>query len=239
MDSPITLNDTGVPQQHKRLLDILRCHPGRKRAIKTPELYEQFTGEKLRRDRQGQYLDDVHTLARPIRSMVDDLRVLYGVPVMSSNGSGYFMLTNRQELEQVRHEFMARGLKSMQTAARLGKNSLIDELHQLPLQLSDATSPIRQLLSKNNKTKKKPARRKNDYLLSKEVRMATVAESLQEMFDHPEQYDDQIRQLQQQFGPKLISQKALDELNKQAEAMQAMAQQVLNTATRTKCLIAE
>lgn len=241
MQNPITENDLQIPEQHKRLLEILRRHPGRERAIKTPELYEQFTGEKLRRNRQGLFVDDVHTLARPIRSMVDDLRFLYGIPVMSSNASGYFMLVTKTELESVRHEFMARGLKSMQTAARLGKNSLVDEVHQLALELQDPDSAIVQTVKKSNDKKSRAGQPlfKNDYILSPEARMAAITESLQEMFDNPEQYADQIKALQKQFGPRLISQKAIEALNEQANQVRVLAQQVIDAATRTQCLIAE
>ena len=70
-----------------------------------------------------------------MRQLIDDLRDIHGVAVMSSASHGYWIVANDAELAEVVHEFRARGLKSLTTAARLKKISLVDEVRQIDLDL--------------------------------------------------------------------------------------------------------
>lgn len=122
----------------RRLLHLLRFHVGRDRAISMAELYEQWSGEMLPRDAAGKPDADVPTLSRVMRRVIDDLRDVYGVPVMSSSKHGYWIIATEAELDEVVHEFRARGLKSLATAARLKKISLAEELQQIEMTLRTA-----------------------------------------------------------------------------------------------------
>jgi hypothetical protein len=121
----------------RRLLQLLRGHVGRDQAICMASLYEQWSGETLPRDAAGKPDADVPTLSRHMRKLIDDLRDVYGVPVMSSARHGYWIVASEAELDEVVHEFRTRGLKSLTTAARLKKISLADELTQLKMELVD------------------------------------------------------------------------------------------------------
>lgn len=118
-----------------RLLQLLRSHIGKHQAIGMAALYEQWSGETLPRDNSGKPDADVPTLSRVMRRLIDDLRDIYGVPVMSSTKHGYWIIATDAELDQVVSEFRARGLKSLATAARLKKISLADELKQAEMDL--------------------------------------------------------------------------------------------------------
>lgn len=122
----------------RRLLQLLRAHIGKDQAIGMAALYEQWSGETLPRDAAGKVDADVPTISRRMRYLIDDLRDIYGVPVMSSAKHGYWIIATEAELDEVVHEFRARGLKSLATAARLKKISLADELQQIEMSLRTA-----------------------------------------------------------------------------------------------------
>jgi len=130
-----TVDTRSMPAETARLYALLHAHTGRPNAIGMADLYEQWTGDKLPRDACGHVAADVPTLSRLMRRLIDDLRDIHGVPVMSSARYGYWIVANETELEEVCREFRARGLKSLTTAARLKKISLADELQQAELDL--------------------------------------------------------------------------------------------------------
>lgn len=117
------------------LLQILRAHVGKSNAISMADLYEQWSGVKVPRDAQGRPTIDVPTWSRHMRMLIDDLRDIYGVPVMSSSHDGYWIIGDESELAAVVQQFRARGLKSLATAARLKRISLPDELSQIEMEL--------------------------------------------------------------------------------------------------------
>lgn len=119
----------------QRLLHLLRAHVGKDQAIGMAALYEAWSGETLQRDGHGKPDADVPTLSRTMRKLIDDLRDIYNVPVMSSAKHGYWIIATEAELDEVVHEFRSRGLKSLTTAARLKKISLADELQQIEMTL--------------------------------------------------------------------------------------------------------
>lgn len=126
----------GMPAELKRLHFVLQEHTGKHNAISMADLYEAWVGQRLPRDARGKIAADVPTLSRHMRQLIDDLRDIHGVPVMSSARHGYWIVANDAELEEVVHEFRARGMKSLSTAARLKKISLAEELRQAELDLS-------------------------------------------------------------------------------------------------------
>lgn len=130
-------NDTKAMPDEKtrRLFRLLHKHRGKAAAISMLDLYEQWIGEKLPRDEHGRPEADVPTLSRYMRQLIDDLRDIYGVPVMSSSHAGYWIVESEAELADVCREFRARGLKSLATAAKLKKISLAEELQQAELDL--------------------------------------------------------------------------------------------------------
>ncbi len=211
------LIDTNMMPAHLALLlDILRDHPGRENAISMLALYEQWSGDKLPRDPQGKPVGDVATKSREMRKCIDDLREIHGIPVMSSAGAGYWIVTSKAELGKVHHEFRSRGIKSLQTAARLMRNSLADEVQQLALDLQNDSTEI----SKTVKARraKLPASDFGDLLLSPEAKMAAITVHLTTVLQSPDEYAEQIKLLQQTFGPKLIPHKVLRELRDQIRA---------------------
>ncbi len=132
----IAVPGTGImPDETSKLLYLLQQHRGKAAAISMAELYEQWSGEYLPRDSKGKPYVDVPTLSRHMRMLIDDLRDIFGIPVMSSARHGYWIVATESELEEVCHEFRARGLKSLTTAARLKKISLADELRQIEMNL--------------------------------------------------------------------------------------------------------
>lgn len=124
-----------MPDETRKLHQLLLQHRGKGAAISMADLYEQWSGDKLPRDASGKPEADVPTLSRHMRQLIDDLRDIFGVPVMSSAHHGYWIVATESELEDVCREFRARGLKSLTTAARLKKISLADELRQIEMNL--------------------------------------------------------------------------------------------------------
>lgn len=124
-----------MPEETSKLLHLLQQHKGKGSAISMADLYEQWSGDKLPRDARNKPDADVPTLSRHMRMLIDDLRDIFGIPVMSSARHGYWIVATESELEEVCHEFRARGLKSLTTAARLKKISLADELRQIEMNL--------------------------------------------------------------------------------------------------------
>ena len=126
----------GMPPELHRLYWLLQQgHLGKVNAISMADLYERWSGQRLPRDARGKTAVDVPTLSRHMRALIDDLRDIHGVPVMSSARHGYWIVASDAELEEVVHEFRARGLKSLTTAARLKKISLADEVQQIEMEL--------------------------------------------------------------------------------------------------------
>lgn len=126
----------GMPPELHRLYFVLQERVGKANAISMADLYERWSGMHLPRDARGKPTVDVPTRSRHMRQLIDDLRDIHGVAVMSSASHGYWIVANEKELEAVYHEFRARGLKSLTTAARLKKISLAEELRQAELDLS-------------------------------------------------------------------------------------------------------
>lgn len=137
----------GMPSETARLYFLLQEHHGKAKAIGLPELYEQWSGCTLKRKPPepndspgaiGKPDANVPTLSRHMRQLIDDLRDIHGVPVMSSARHGYWIVANDAELEEVVHEFRARGMKSLSTAARLKKISLAEEVKQIEMKLRES-----------------------------------------------------------------------------------------------------
>lgn len=127
-----------MPTETLDLLHILRGHVGKSAAISMVDLYEQWSGVKVPRDPAGRPTIDVPTWSRHMRMLIDDLRDIYGVPVMSSSHAGYWIIGDASELHAVVQQFRARGLKSLTTAARLKNISLPEELSQIEMELRQA-----------------------------------------------------------------------------------------------------
>jgi len=125
----------GMPAELQRLHLLLQEHVGKHNAISMSELYEAWVGQRLPRDAAGKIVADVPTLSRHMRALIDDLRDVHGVPIMSSARYGYWIVASEEELQEVVHEFRARGLKSLTTAARLKNISLADEVQQIEMEL--------------------------------------------------------------------------------------------------------
>jgi len=198
----MTSDQLMMPPGTARLLGVLRQHNGRQNAISMLDLYEQWSGDRLDRDDQGKPIKNVATLSRGMRACIDDLRDLWGIPVMSSSGSGYWIVASEKELAEVRHEFLSRGLKSLQTAARLAQNTLIDEVEQLSLQLQNESSDIHHVVKRKSLAQSST---QSDLIISREARMAAITTHLSQIFGSPEAYADEINRLQQLFGPKLLT----------------------------------
>lgn len=124
-----------MPHDMARLYALLSARMGKSSAIGMAELYEQWSGERLPRDARGHIAADLPALSRKMRYLIDDLRDIHGVPIMSSTKHGYWIVANEEELRDVVREFRARGLKSLTTAARLKQISLADELQQIEIDL--------------------------------------------------------------------------------------------------------
>jgi hypothetical protein len=121
--------------EHYRLYRHLRLHVGRINAVSMAKLYEHFSGERLPRDAKGKPDADVPALSRHMRKLIDDLRDIWGIAVMSSSHAGYWICADKKEVADVCREFRARGLKSLTTAARLKNISLADEVRQIEIDL--------------------------------------------------------------------------------------------------------
>lgn len=208
-----------------RLHSILIKHIGRSRKISMLELYEEFEGVTLERHpRTHRPVENVATLSRPIRKMIDDLRDLYGVPVVGDTGAGgYYLINSRKELEDVVHQYKTRGIKSLQTAARISKNSLIDLVNQLALDLDNPDSDVRRNIKSAS-----PQQHIGDLVLSKEAKMAVVTQHLQDMIDDPVAHAGALRELQETFGPRLLPMRVLNQLKSQSRELVKLAQQIDN-----------
>lgn len=213
-----TSEDINMSREMRELLAILRKHPGKLKAIHLAPLYEEWSGNELLRSAEGKILDDVPTLSRKMREMINVLIDVHGIPVMSSSSLGYWIIADESEMQEVYHEFAARGLFSLQKAARLTKISLVDAVHQLALDLQDGNSDIRRHISAKRVTKAP----KLDLLLSPEARMAAVTKSLQEILDDPETYAAQIKALQTQFGPRLMPKELMDRIQQQMASVKQL-----------------
>ena len=121
--------------EHYRLYQHLQRHVGRINAISMADLYERFSGAQLPRDAKGKPDADVPALSRGMRKLIDDLRDIWGIAVMSSSHAGYWICADKKEVADVCREFRARGLKSLTTAARLKNISLADEVRQIEIDL--------------------------------------------------------------------------------------------------------
>ncbi len=227
-------------QELQRLLAILRRHPGREHAISMLDLYEEFSGEKLPRDDDGRVYEDVATVSRHMRYLIDELINVHQIPIMSSSRGGYWIVTSKQELDEVRSEFISRGITSLQKSARLAKISLVDAVTQLALDLQDPESEINQRLKKQaGKTRKKKqvAHDFGSTILSPEARMAVVTKHMQELLDSPEKYADQINALQRQFGPKLLPRSVIGQINRQADQVRNLATATIKAADRLQSMV--
>jgi hypothetical protein len=130
-----------MPPETHRLYRVLQSRVGKHNAISMLSLYERWSGKCLERDAHGKPIEDVPTLSRRMRQFIDDLRDIYGVPVMSSVKYGYWLCASQEELDEVVHEFRARGLKSLTTSARLKRISVPEEIHQLEIALHKGEFP--------------------------------------------------------------------------------------------------
>lgn len=226
-----------MPVEVQHLLSILRLHPGRNSAISLADLYEHWSGDTIPRDpKTRKPTVDVPTLTRGMRKLIDDLRDIWRVPVMSSTSHGYWIITDQRELADVVHEFQSRGLKSLQTAARLKQTSLVDAVQQLAMDLENGDSAI----AKRMTGRKRAAPQETDLgdlVLSPEARMAVITSHLQELLGSPEEYADQIHALQRQFGPRLMPQSVMDEIKRQAGEARAAAVQALQAVDRLQGMV--
>ncbi len=227
-----------MPGAHHDLLNILRKHAGRKNAISMAELYEQYTGTKVPRNSKGKPLVDVPTLSRSMRHMIDTLRDVWGIPIMSSSSAGYWIVTDPAELGAVHHEFMSRGLKSLQTAARLKQISLVDAVQQLALDLQNDGSALRQgMAEKRRKMATDP--QLGQLTLSPEAKLAVITRHMQELLDDPAKYADQVRALQKLFGPKLLPASVHEAINKQTAEVRSMAARTIEAAVRLQSMVGQ
>lgn len=226
-----------MPGEVIKLLNILREHPGRPRAISLAELYERWSGETIPRDPETRKPTvDVPTISRYMRRLIDDLRDIWRIPVMSSSSYGYWIITDQKELADVVHEFQSRGLKSLQTAARLKQTSLIDAVQQLAMDLENGNcEAVRRLNSRKRVTASNASL--GDLVLSPEARMAVITGHLQEMLGSPQEYADQIHALQRQFGPRLLPQKVLEEIQAQAGQAREAATQAIVAVDRLQAMV--
>lgn len=229
--------DVKMPLEVQHLLSILRLHPGKNNAISMAHLYEAWSGETIPRDAvTHKPTVDVPTLSRGMRKLIDDLRDIWRIPVMSSASHGYWIITDQRELGDVVHEFRSRGLKSLQTAARLQQTSLIDTVQQLAMDLENGGS---ELLKRMSGRKRSAAQETDlgDLVLSPEARMAVITSHLQELLGSPQEYADQIHALQRLFGPRLMPQSVMDEINRQVGQARAAAVQALQAVDRLQGMV--
>jgi len=126
------IDTRAMPPETARLFKILRWHKGKAAAISMADLYANWS------NRSNTWLRDprnIATLSRHMRKLIDDLRDIYSVPVMSSSKAGYWIAADDAEVKEVCREFRARGLKSLTTSARLARISVTQEVEQLALDL--------------------------------------------------------------------------------------------------------
>lgn len=200
----------------RELLAVLRRHPGRKNAISMAKLWEEWSGNTLRRDERHAIIDDVPTITRHMRDLIDVLRDLYGIPVMSSSNYGYWIVADSDELRGVITEFRSRGLKSLATAARLQKISLVDAVQQLGLDLRDESSALTVHLRRRQR--RRDIATESDLILSPEARLAAITAQLTDMLADPQTYAAQLAHLREQFGPRLIPRTTYRAIERQIDA---------------------
>lgn len=125
------------PMRHElqRLLNILQQHTGKSNAISMLDLYERYTGNYVERDQDGRPMQNVATLSRHMRNLIDELIEVHAIRVMSSSHGGYWIVTDELELAEVYRQFMSRGISSLRKAARLKNISLAEALQQMALEL--------------------------------------------------------------------------------------------------------
>jgi len=215
----------------KRLLDILRKHPGKCNRISMLELYEEFHNVKVKRHPNGKPAEDVATLSRRMRMFIDELLMVHAIPIMSSSGGGYWIIADKNELEEVYHQDMSRALSTMQKATKRKNISLVDAVQQLALDLGGDDDFIETI------TKYKPNLDLANLTLSREARMSAITKHLKDMFESPQEYADQIQQLQTMFGPKLIPPRILDQINRHVNQLQNLSNQAKNVAGNIQNLL--
>lgn len=227
-----------MPAAHHDLLNILRKHAGKSHAISMADLYERYTGKRIPRDSRRKPLVDVPTLSREMRKMIDDLRDVWGIPIMSSSSAGYWIVTDPAELGKVHHEFMSRGLKSLQTAARLKQISLVDAVQQLAFDLQNNASELREVMSKKRR-KMAMDPQLGQLTLSPEAKLAVITRHMQELLEDPDKYADQVAALQRLFGPKLLPSSVQDAIEKQTAEVRTMAARTIEAATRLQAMVGQ
>jgi len=215
----------------KRLLDILRKHPGKANRISMIELYETWVGRKIKRNELNKPIENVATLSRSMRLLINELIMVYAIPIMSSTSGGYWIIANTEELEEVYHQDMSRALSTIQKATKRKKISLVDAVQQLALDLGD-DNPFTESIAKYNSSLDL-----TNLTLSREARMSAITKHLKDMFDSPQQYADQIQQLQAMFGPKLIPPKILMQINSQVNQLQKLSDQAKSVAGNIQTLL--
>jgi SOS-response transcriptional repressor LexA len=136
------MNTQAMPPETARLFEILQRHKGRANAISMRILYTTWNEApvgivfgSIVYGSTSVARDQIATLSRHMRRLIDDLRDIYSVPVMSSAQAGYWIAADEAEVKEVCREFRARGLKSLTTSARLARISLSQEVEQLALDL--------------------------------------------------------------------------------------------------------
>ncbi|HFE44884.1 MAG TPA: hypothetical protein ENJ18_05220 [Nannocystis exedens] len=223
----------------RRLLAILREHPGRDKAISLIELYEKFSGRKLERNDKGRIIEDVPTESRYMRRLINELIEVHSIPVMSSSGAGYWIITDKAELEGVVHEFTSRGISSLAKVARLKECSLVDAVQQLALELEDEESAARKRAETVAARLNKGFTIDGSLLMSREAKMAVITKYLQELFSSPDDYADQIEALRIQFGPRLVPQSVLAEISRQSQSVKQMAADVIAVAEKLQEMVSQ
>ncbi len=218
----IDIDADKMPAEIKKLYLIMLLHTGKPRAISMLDLYELFNGVTLERHHKTKKpVQNVATLSRSLRFLIDDLRDVYGLPVVGDSSCGYYIISNQDELIKVLHQYKSRGIKSLQTAARISKISLVDTVAQLALELTDSNSEI----NKKVRSTKLDDNKLGDLVLSKSAKMAVISNHLAGMLDDPETHAEQLEQLREAFGPRLLPKKVLNQLDQNMRDIQQLAQQ--------------
>ncbi|NOY61768.1 MAG: hypothetical protein GXP10_01220 [Gammaproteobacteria bacterium] len=216
----LTLSTVHLNHDEKRLLDILREHPGQGKAIRLIDLYEQWAAVSVPRNHDGSPAVNVPTVTRAMRYIIGDLIEIYAIPIMSSTAHGYWILANEWELTQARKELMKRGIFSLQKAARLGEISLIEQAEQMVLDLK-SNGGESALINKKTRRRIRIKPTPGETMLSAEARLAAVSDHLTAMSKDPEKYDVQLRALQERFGAVLMPKSMAKQIKQATEKMLA------------------
>ncbi len=233
----MTTNNKYLTHTLERLLGILRSHPGKNNAISMIDLYEEFSGEVVERDEHHQPTENVATLSRAMRNLINELIFVHSIPIMSSTSAGYWIVTDKDELQQVYHELMSRGLSSLQKAAKLKQISLVDAVQQLALDLTDDDSEMNTFIMRGNSKSKIKTELLGDVVLSKEAKLAAITKYMKVMVDSPKEYAQEIHQLQKMFGPKLVPQSVYDSIIKQANKVNLLANQTIEETSKLTAMM--